>query len=65
MAGSMLSVQFSDASKDTIVSYFNSPQDSTAFLFQGQVDVDDPRYKTYYESLPAVCRQGMPLPILT
>ncbi|MDN7488466.1 hypothetical protein QZM35_12230 [Burkholderia sp. AU45274] len=43
-----LNVQFSDSTESTIISYFDSPQDSDQYENFGTVDTDDKRWATFY-----------------
>lgn len=57
-------VQFSDEKEDTIISAFSCRQDSASWSNQGEVSVDDPRWKAYYDLIPAgPMRQAWPAPI--
>lgn len=58
----MINVQFSDAGKTVIVSYFGAPQDPQAFPHQGTVEAADPRWKTYYEKQSPLAQMGLPKP---
>jgi hypothetical protein len=53
MTATTLYVQFADNTDTEIISVFASPQDDTHFPNQGTVESDDPRYVTYYDSVPA------------
>lgn len=55
-------VQFSSASEETIVASFGAPQDETAFPNQGVVNSSDPRWGTYYKTIPAGAQSAWPAP---
>lgn len=57
-----LNVQFTDASEETITSYFGAPQDPTQYPNQGTVSADDARWKAFYDSLPDMARDALPAP---
>ena len=57
-----LYVQFSDETETAIITWFASPQSSVDFDFLGEVEPSDPRYITFYDSLPGYVNEGMPLP---
>jgi hypothetical protein len=57
-----LNVQFSDATNETIVSYFYSPQDPAAWPNYGTVEDSDPRWKVYYDAQPPNTQQYLPVP---
>ncbi|WP_155644286.1 hypothetical protein [Burkholderia territorii] len=56
-------VQFSDQTEDAIVAIFSCKQDAAAYPNQGEVDISDPRYAAYYDSIPFNSRGGLPEPI--
>ena len=58
----VLYVQFSDETETTIITWFSSPQSSEWFDFLGEVEPSDPRYITFYDSLPSYASEGMPPP---
>lgn len=47
----MVNVQFSDSTKATIVAYFASPQDASAYPNLGTIGTDDPRWDTFYQEV--------------
>lgn len=55
-------VQFSDADEKVIVALFANEQDNEIFMNQGQVDLSDPRYASFFNELPLLAREAMPLP---
>lgn len=57
-----VNVQFADASKSKIISYFASPQDPESFENLGTVDLSSDLWRDYYESLPSLAQNGMPAP---
>lgn len=57
-------VQFTDADEKVISAVFANEQDISAFPNQGQVDLSDPRYASFFNALPALARQWMPSPIV-
>lgn len=58
----MLYVQFSDETETVIISYFASPQNPEYYDFLGEVEVDDPRYVIFYNSMPNDIKQYLPTP---
>jgi hypothetical protein len=56
-----VTVQFSDETGATIVSYFGCPQGDW-ISNQAEIDVSDPRWATYYASLPGEIRETLPSP---
>lgn len=56
-------VQFTDDTHTVIGLYFCCPQDPNAYSNLGTVFGNDSRYISFYESLPAFARDGMPIPI--
>jgi hypothetical protein len=46
----------------TVVAYFSGPQGSEAWPNVVEIGADDPRYVSYYESLPAGARIGLQAP---
>ncbi|HEN3657817.1 TPA: hypothetical protein U5E24_001561 [Yersinia enterocolitica] len=58
-----LYVQFTDETEAVIGAYFCCPQDPNVYPHLGTVFADDPRYVTFYYSLPDFIRGGMPSPI--
>jgi hypothetical protein len=58
----MLNVQFSDSSGATIIGYFGAPQAPTVWENMGTVEASDARWKTYYDSQPAVLQPYLPAP---
>lgn len=57
-----INVQFADATKQTIVSYFSSAQDSGAWPNCGAVDSSDPTWKAYYDSRDLFTQQFLVAP---
>ncbi|AIS96360.1 Uncharacterised protein [Burkholderia pseudomallei] len=55
-------VQFSGADEKVIVAVFASVQDNKIFMNQGQVDLSDPRYASFFNELPPLAREALPLP---
>lgn len=53
-------VQFSDASKTTIVAVFGCPQNPAEYPNQDEIAVDDARYASYLQGLPAFAQIGLP-----
>jgi hypothetical protein len=59
----IVNVQFSDATSQTVVAFFSSPQDENSYPYQGQVDTTDDRYKAFYNTLnPVSARATLPAP---
>lgn len=58
----MVYVQFSDASKATIVSVFGNAQDPNEFPNQDAIDPSDARWKAYFDALPASMQAGLTSP---
>jgi hypothetical protein len=54
--------QFSDSSETTIVAIFSSPQNPETYPYSIELTASDPRYATYYASLPAWAQAGLPAP---
>lgn len=57
-----INVAFSDSTEQAIVSYFASPQDPELHQNLGVVAASDERWKTFYESLPALTNASLPVP---
>lgn len=57
-----INVQFSDKTESTITTLFGGPQSPDNFNFLGEVELSDPRYITFYDSLPGYASAGMPQP---
>ncbi len=57
-------VQFADSSEKAIIACFANQQDPDVFANQGEVDLTDSRYKTYFDSLPLMAQAGLPPPEL-
>lgn len=60
---SNLNVQFSDATEETIVSYFGAPQDPEIWCDCGVLDASDARWAKFYNSLPPMSQAGLPTPV--
>ena len=58
----MIYVQFSDSAESEIVTYFGGAQDPDVYQNLGVVVSSDPRWKTFYEALPAPTQAGLPAP---
>lgn len=58
----LVNVQFEDETEAVIISYFAGPQDPAYWKFQGTVDSSDPRWHTYYNSLPDWLKPYLPTP---
>lgn len=56
----LLYVQFADETEEVIISYFGGPQPVEDWPNQGTVDTSDPRWKTYYSTLPQQLQQVLP-----
>ena len=56
-------VQFEDDSESVIFSLFSCPQDTDVWLNQGEVQISDPRYKTFYESQAGSIQAMLPSPV--
>lgn len=59
-----INVQFVDAADKEIISYFAAPQDPAGYANLGTVTTEDPRWATFYNSLPEIVRVGLPAPIV-
>jgi hypothetical protein len=57
-----MNVQFSDSTDQTIIAAFAVAQDPAYYTNLGTVDTSDPRWKTYYDSLPEFAQAGWPAP---
>lgn len=57
-----LNVQFSDASDQTIVAFFGSPQDPDVYPNLGLVNDSDSRWKTYYDAQSGMVKAYLPAP---
>jgi hypothetical protein len=57
-----LNVQFSDATEETIISYFASPQNADNYSNLGTVTTADSRWATYYATLPVTMAEFFPAP---
>jgi hypothetical protein len=55
-------VQFADSTEKSVISYFGSPQDPTAWQNQGEIDTSDTRWKAYYDALSPEFTEGLPPP---
>lgn len=51
---SKVCVQFSDESKDKIISVFAGKQDETTYPNQGEVDTEDDSYKAFVASVASM-----------
>lgn len=60
-----INVQFSDNTSATIVSYFSVPQNVSVFANLGEVETSDPRWETYFNTLPASVQSSIPAPTAT
>lgn len=60
----MLFVAFSDATKTTIAAIFSCAQDEEYWPNQGQVELSDARYSTYFELQPTFMRPYLPAPVV-
>lgn len=60
----MIYVQFADVSSTAIASVFGTPQDPVAHPNQGTVETNDPRWKTFYESIPVGMQPLLPTPTI-
>lgn len=58
-----LYVQFTYDTETVIGTYFCCLQDPNVYPHLGTVFANDPRYITFYDSLPGFIRGGMPVPI--
>lgn len=58
----MICVQFTDDKKIAITSVFACKQDDVIYQNQGEVDVTDKRYKSFYDALPDQIKSTMPTP---
>ncbi len=56
-----LNVQFSDASKLTIVAYFACPQSDSAYPNLGTVESSDSRWTAFYSAVDGIAT-GLPAP---
>jgi len=43
----VINVQFEDEKREVVVAAFSTPQDTTAWNYQGTVSMDDPRYREF------------------
>lgn len=57
-----INVQFTDATQETIISYFGSPQDPDSYENLGTVSTSDPRWATYYATIPENMQAFFPAP---
>ncbi|WP_367189338.1 hypothetical protein [Burkholderia sp. Ed8] len=55
-------VQFSDGTKETIISAFTGPQNEEAFPNQGTVTSDDGRWQEYFATIPSELAAAWPTP---
>ena len=56
-------VQWSDPNGDSILSVFSCAQNESEYPHQGEITSGDPRYVTYYNSLPSdQARMGLVKP---
>ncbi|EOV7029598.1 hypothetical protein ACQIBV_003102 [Yersinia enterocolitica] len=55
-------VQFSDSTKQVIISLLPSPQNTLDFSNQGEVEIDDPRWAAFYDKVH-MWMDGLPEPI--
>ncbi|WMD23290.1 hypothetical protein RAS12_13245 [Achromobacter seleniivolatilans] len=55
-------VQFSGAEQKEIVATFGCVQDEKVYPNQGSVEVDDPRWLTYFNGLPLAIQESMARP---
>lgn len=56
-------VQFADADESVIISCFYCQQDPIYYEFLGEVEVNDPRYIRFYESIPEMGKMGIEPPV--
>jgi hypothetical protein len=56
-----INVQFSDSSQTEVVSYFESPQDTSTFPNTGIVESDDARWAAFYNLVNGP-QMGLPDP---
>ncbi|OBR52321.1 hypothetical protein A6456_10490 [Paraburkholderia tropica] len=59
----MLFVAFSDNTQTTIIAIFSCAQDEEYWPNQGQIELSDSRYKTYFELQPVFMQQYLPTPV--
>jgi len=57
-----MNVQFSDSGMTVVVSYFGGPQDPDEFPNQAEIQPDDPRWASFYNSLPPMIQRQLPAP---
>lgn len=57
-----LFVAFKDDSEENIIAIFCNEQNSEFWPFQGVIDLEDPRYQTYYDARPTLFQLGLPTP---
>lgn len=55
-------VQFSDESESAINGAFSDPQPGQENFYQGAVETNDPRYKTFYDNALAADKPYLPTP---
>jgi hypothetical protein len=59
---STLFVQFSDSTEKVVISIFGGAQDPSAYLNQGEIESDDPRYSSYFGGIPEDLQKLLPMP---
>ena len=55
-------VQFTDENHVEIKAVFGCMQDESEYPNQALVELSDPRYLTFYNGIPALSQQFLPLP---
>ncbi|PRX32366.1 hypothetical protein B0G75_104388 [Paraburkholderia sp. BL18I3N2] len=53
-------VAFTDGSESTITAVFSSTQDSGLWPYQGEIDVTDARYESFYKAFLLRCSRDFP-----
>ena len=57
-----VNIMFSDATETVVIAYFAGPQDPEFYPNQATMDTSDPRWKTFYESMPDYLQEWLPRP---
>lgn len=55
-------VQFSDSDEQVIAAIFSSEQDQDVFPNQAEIELSDPRYKSYFDTLPMFAQEMLEPP---
>jgi len=57
-----INVLFTDVSESVVRGYVADPQNLESFPYQGVIGTDDARWKAYYDAIPEMMRDGLPVP---